>query len=36
MKVIVDFKQIVKLKHLSMEFYDEWQLFANLEATPPA
>ena len=31
--LIVDFKQVVKLWHLSMEFYGEWQLFATHHGT---
>ena len=31
--LMVDFKQIVKLWHLSMEFYGEWQLLATHHRT---
>ena len=31
--LMVDFKQIVKLWHLSIEFYGEWQLFATHHRT---
>ena len=39
MKVIgltVDFKKIVELWHLSIEFYGEWQLFATHHRTSPS
>ena len=31
--LMADFKQVVKLWHLSMEFYGEWPLFATHHKT---